>query len=469
MSTVFSATLAFVAMTAPTLAGGTTWTVDDNGGADFVHIQDAIDSALPGDVILIEAGAYAGFTVDGKPLTIKSVTDQTVVQVSAFVEVRNIPVGTQLDLTGLRIGEPWTIGGAPATTIEDCWGTVRFVDCSSRGWDPTSTGCPYLYLGGTDCISQVGISIRSCAEVVFLRCTLKGGSGSSHDYNHDGYATAGASGITVDESVVNLLESTAWGGYGGGWYGHCYDGEPGGHGIEISNFSALITDRSTLRPGDGGPGGIDYPPFDPPCAGNNGPNGYGIHADATSAGTFKDANFQAPPGREVGGSGATAVDEAFFAPYCLGTFEDCPCSNSGHGVSGCENAHVVSGARLEATGVPSISADTIRLTVSGLNPNATPSGLFFQGTARVDDGTVLHDGLLCAGGDIIRLRGKVAMGGTASYGFGNPHDGEISVRGALPASGGRRFYQVWYRSQPGMFCPPERFNMSNGIEIVWGP
>jgi len=457
--------------TAPASAQ-TTWTVDDNGSADFIHIQDAVDSAQPGDVILVLAGAYAGFTVDGKPLTIAPATAGALIQVSAFIELRNIPLGTQLDVSGLRLGEPFTVGGAPTLTIDACLGTVKVADCTVQGWDPLQNGCPYYqyFYGSCDgypCLdptAQEAVECTSCAEVVFLRCTFLGGNGSTHTETHCGSTTSGADGASIRESSVSFLECTLEGGGGGSVGGnHCWDGGNGGDGASLQLGSTIFSDRSTFRGSFGGGYGCQFS-----CGcGLQGISGNGIRADATSAGMYKDATFLGPGA--IGGSGAGAVLETFKAPYCLGTFDDCPCANAGIGLAGCENAHSTGGVLLEALGVPSVSADTIRLVATGMNPNASPAGLFFQGTQRLDNGTVLNDGLLCAGGDIIRLKGKVSINGTASFGFGNPADPPVSVRGALPAAGGTRFYQLWYRSQPAMFCPPARFNMSNGVEIVWGP
>lgn len=63
---------AMVLATAPSLfaqAGPTTWHVGGAGPGNFAAIQEAIDAAAPGDVVLVEAGNYAPFVLD-KGLTI---------------------------------------------------------------------------------------------------------------------------------------------------------------------------------------------------------------------------------------------------------------------------------------------------------------------------------------------------------------------------------------------------------------
>ena len=36
----------------------TTWYVDDDGGADFIRIQDAVDAASNGDTVYVYSGIY---------------------------------------------------------------------------------------------------------------------------------------------------------------------------------------------------------------------------------------------------------------------------------------------------------------------------------------------------------------------------------------------------------------------------
>jgi hypothetical protein len=153
-------------------------------------------------------------------------------------------------------------------------------------------------------------------------------------------------------------------------------------------------------------------------------------------------------------------------PFCFGDGSGtaCPCGNSGSSGNGCASSVNAAGAHLSAIGTPSLAADTVVL--SGANmPNS--SALYFQGTTQVAGGagTVFGDGLRCAGGSIVRLRTLTNAAGASSYpGVGDPL---LSVRGMVTMPGVRT-YQVWYRNAAA-FCTSSTFNLSNGLEITWGP
>jgi hypothetical protein len=153
-------------------------------------------------------------------------------------------------------------------------------------------------------------------------------------------------------------------------------------------------------------------------------------------------------------------------PFCFGdgTGAPCPCGNVGAPGRGCANSLVASGARTDATGVASLAADSVVLSTQG-TPNS--GVLYFQGTAQVGGGlgSAFGDGLRCAGGSVLRLGTKIAVGGQSAY----PAAGEqsITVRGQVTAPGTRN-YQAWYRNSAA-FCTPSGFNLGNGLEIVWGP
>ena len=61
-------------------AFATTWTVDDDGKADFTSIQDAIDVAINGDFISVQAGTYfESINFLGKEITVQGVSAESVI------------------------------------------------------------------------------------------------------------------------------------------------------------------------------------------------------------------------------------------------------------------------------------------------------------------------------------------------------------------------------------------------------
>ncbi|MFO1011591.1 MAG: VCBS repeat-containing protein [Planctomycetota bacterium] len=151
--------------------------------------------------------------------------------------------------------------------------------------------------------------------------------------------------------------------------------------------------------------------------------------------------------------------------FCFGdgTGAACPCGNDGAPGHGCGNSTNAAGALLVAAGVPSVLSDTVALDASALT-GATC--VFFQGSAQMAP-IVVDDGLGCVTGTVVRLGTKAIGGGSARF----PQIGDplISVRGAVPAAGGTRYYQCFYRNAVAAFCPPATSNRSNGVAVTWVP
>jgi len=149
-----------------------------------------------------------------------------------------------------------------------------------------------------------------------------------------------------------------------------------------------------------------------------------------------------------------------------GSGSACPCGNVSPSspIAGCLHS-LGTGGVLAATGTPSVSADTLVLAGSAM---PSSSALYFQGTAQqsAGAGVAFGDGLRCASGTILRLGTKQNSAGTSQY----PVLGDltVSVRGALPPTGGTRTYQVWYRNAAA-FCTSSTFNLTNGVIVVWTP
>jgi hypothetical protein len=157
-------------------------------------------------------------------------------------------------------------------------------------------------------------------------------------------------------------------------------------------------------------------------------------------------------------------------PFCAGdgSATACPCGNSGTTGHGCNNSASTGGGKLAASGNAKVSSDSLVLYATSLLPSA--NALFFQGDAQANGGfgNVLGDGLLCVNGTLIRLGVITASGGQAAYGQGQPGANAISLAGSIPAAGGTRHYQVYYRDNAS-FCAAETYNLTNGLTVVWTP
>jgi hypothetical protein len=139
----------------------------------------------------------------------------------------------------------------------------------------------------------------------------------------------------------------------------------------------------------------------------------------------------------------------------------CPCGNPGAAGEGCANG-AGAGARLEGSGNASASASTLVLSAEQLIPSQP--GLYFQGNNAVAGGQGVHfgDGLRCAGGGVIRL--QVRFAGTVGTSATTIN---IATKGGVVAGDLKR-YQLWYRDPASSTCGA-LFNLSNGVEITWGP
>jgi len=172
--------------------------------------------------------------------------------------------------------------------------------------------------------------------------------------------------------------------------------------------------------------------------------------------------------RDVSGAFFDGVAVGTAQPFCFGDGSSvtCPCGNNGGAKRGCGNASFSSGAQLtKVTGATNVSSDTVVLQVGNVPVSAVC--LFFQGTTQTAHNT-FGDGLRCTGGTIVRLGIETATGVFASY-PGAPGDLPVSQKGLLPAAGGSRAYQVWYRDSSPSYCTASTFNTSNGVMIHWLP
>ena len=105
------------------------------------------------------------------------------------------------------------------------------------------------------------------------------------------------------------------------------------------------------------------------------------------------------------------------AAFCFGDGSGtaCPCANGGASGAGCANSSG-SGAMLLGVGSNSLAADDFGVHASGMLPNQVAT--LFAGANRLT-GTVLGDGLRCAGGSLERLGPRPPdASGAATWGPG---------------------------------------------------
>ncbi len=162
---------------------------------------------------------------------------------------------------------------------------------------------------------------------------------------------------------------------------------------------------------------------------------------------------------DIRGALYDAVPYAEFCDPRLPGVVDCPCGNAGSPGHGCASSVVPEGGKLRVSGLS--SPESIVLHGSFMPANA--ACIYLQGDILTD--VVFGDGVLCAGGTLIRLRTKVNVAGGSQ--FPEPGDPLVSTRGMVtPGSGARRVYQAYYRNA-AVFCTSATFNATNAAQIAW--
>jgi hypothetical protein len=214
----------------PPLARADVLTIDDDGPADFSALQPAIDAALPGDVLLVAPGDYAGFVVDGKGLSILASVPGAPGQRPVFhsgIIVRHLPAGQTLLLEGLRADTPvFTAADADALRIEDCAGSVRVAHSALHGFPVPGAVGP----------APAGLSAWSSPDVVVTDSVLTGAAGGILDP----VSPPGGTGLLVVDSQVTVWNGTLLGGFGGGSDSAFVVSGDGGPAVHVVSGRAVI-------------------------------------------------------------------------------------------------------------------------------------------------------------------------------------------------------------------------------------
>jgi hypothetical protein len=171
-----------------------------------------------------------------------------------------------------------------------------------------------------------------------------------------------------------------------------------------------------------------------------------------------------------GGTYASTIDGATYdgptggpvTEFCGQSNFSCPCGNGGATGYGCANSQIAFGAHLGATGNASLVNDS--LVLHGTFMTSSSTCIYLQGSDYAN--ALFGDGVRCAGGTLLRLATKQNSQGASNYPVGN--DAKVSVKGLVPAIGGTRIYQTYYRD-PASFCTPFTYNITNAVAVTWVP
>ncbi len=302
---------------APLAMAGQLIVVDVNGTGDFNDIQAAVTVSQPGDMILVLAGEYGGFTVADKSVHIAAV-DGAPVTLNGRVVVRNTIADSVVTLRGLA-----SLGGlATGAAEEGLWaknmqGTLRLEECEFKSYRSGESVPP-------------AVRLEQCDNVTFTGCTV---TGTNYGY----YPSSGGDGLVATGSNLAIFRSTITGGPSGG---------TGGIGMELLGTTGrLFMTDSTVR------GGWGYYGSCPEWSEETSPGdgGAGLVNGGWDA-WAQNSTIQ-------GGSGGIA-DWSFF--WCMS-----PNGTTGQDVTGPLMTMAGDGRELDMDAVVSVTDNTIRITVRG--------------------------------------------------------------------------------------------------------
>lgn len=248
-----------LALLAALVAPSHTWTVDDDGPADFTQIADAIAQVDVGDTLLVEPGNYAHFEL-AKRLTIVSRAGTTSPHLLERPHVKGFSrvVGEGFTLAGLDFDALRVAGVVGRGRIDDC----RFGD----------TG---------DAKRPYALDIDGCAQLVVSRSKAHGSEAYS-----DSHFSFGGAAMQIRTSNVTVVDSNFRGASGGDAFD---SGGIGGTALSVSEGSRALVVATTLV------GGLEGYGFGFSCF--DGPSGTGllvIGSQVVVRGVPQDDDFIAP-------------------------------------------------------------------------------------------------------------------------------------------------------------------------------
>lgn len=235
--------LCFAASLAASSWAQGTWTVDDDGPADFSSVAAAVAFADPGDRILIEPGNYGPVVID-KELTLLGRHDAERPRIR-HLRATDLP-GLQLQHLDLghvpdAIRFARIVGRLVADDLIVRSG-VEVVDCR----DAVFTGCEITGVDGFD--GGAGLVARGLTHVQLVLCTVRGGEGIPMG----GESGFGGTGAFVQGGAHLLLAGGVVAG-GASYAGGFVSSADGGDGLCVGNDSSVDLRGSSIHGVYGGP------------------------------------------------------------------------------------------------------------------------------------------------------------------------------------------------------------------------
>ncbi|MBK7876193.1 MAG: hypothetical protein IPJ77_10630 [Planctomycetes bacterium] len=258
-------------------------------------LQNAIDAAADGDMLLVQPGFYSTCDVDGKALVV--ISDSPGAAIVQRITARNTTAAQPCTFLGLVVQAPSSLGPAQrAVEIASCAGSVRLQSVRSSAFAPNSTP---------------GLLVTDSPDVALERCVVTGSSGSSTS-GSPFFALYPGAGLECANSRVAIYDSELTGGDGNDsvvFFGqvppYVFPATAGAPGARVDATSTLFVSGSTLRGGPGGNGFNGYcnPQTAQPVAGGAGSNG-GDGLVVLTGATATTLGVQLLPGS--GGTGGTS-------------------------------------------------------------------------------------------------------------------------------------------------------------------
>lgn len=223
----------------------TTWTVDDDGPADFSSLPAAVAAAANGDTLLVRDGYYQEIHLNGKGLTVVGEGQVTIDGGGFFtsnvssLDVRNTAPGQRVVLRNLEfIGTAINNDGLRITKLSNCAGPVLLEDCRVT---------PQFLVG-------YPMEADNCASLTLVRCSVSGGLSFIDTSTGTVLGNVSYTAVSVRDSQVAIYDSFLKGSNGRAGFdfnGQSVPPTDPGHGLRVNESSFLVV-GSELRGGDAG-------------------------------------------------------------------------------------------------------------------------------------------------------------------------------------------------------------------------